>query len=299
MTPEHFSELSKLNPEESAALIEILKDPHLAEWAHLIAEQCFIPEEPGKEPELPEGNDLSKAWFAAAYFGADSAVKHYRKKGIPAEVLYETMTDITAWLRNTKRNRGVIGIGYGRTWQAILYHGTVTRHGRLECNTESFYSGPEWKSEDGTVLVREGDPVIQLHIPEDGPMYLVSCGKSMKRMSDFFAETFPSYDWKGFHCVSWLFDPQLIPMLSKQSNILKFFSLGYTDPVDIISDTKFRIFGTTEPDAVKDPTSLQRAAAAFLRSGGVFKEGALFIPRRSIESVDYNLEKLLISRGSC
>lgn len=292
MTPEQFSEISKLNAEETAALREILKDPKLVEWAHLIADQCFIPETIGKDPELPEGDDLSKAWFAAAYFGADAAMEHYRGQGFPQEVLFDTMTDITAWLRNTKRNYGVIGLARGRGWEVSLYHGNVIRRGRLECNTTCIY---DWDLTDqsGNILLKKGDPVINLHIPEDGPMDMESCGKSMKLMSEFFASCKPDYDWKGFHCISWLLDPLLLPMLQEGSNILKFSRLGYLYPVDIKSDTQFRVFGTTDPEKVENPTSLQRKAAEFLKSGGVFLEGGVYLPREMIEAVDYDLEKLI------
>ena len=163
MTPEQFSAACRLNTEEFSALKEILNDPELTAWAKIIAEQCFIPEKYGEMPELPEGNSLSKAWFAAAFFGADSAAEHFRKKGFPEAILHETMTDITAWLRNTKRNNGVIGIGYGRSWEVILYNGDVTRHGRLECNTRSLFKG-RLLDEHGTVLLQDGEPVIQLQI---------------------------------------------------------------------------------------------------------------------------------------
>ena len=292
MTPEEFSAICKLNPEESAALNEILKEPELVEWAHLIADQCFIPDEMGKEPELPEGEALSKAWFAAVYFGAEAAKEHYRKKGLPLNVFFDSMTDITAWLRNTKRNYGVIGIAKGRSWQTNLYRGIVTRHGRLECNTECFYDGPELKDENGEILVQQGAPLIQLHIPEDGPMDMESCGRSMKRMAEFFAAYRPDYHWTGFHCASWLLDAQLVPMLSEHSNIMKFRRLGYNYPIDIKSDTVFRVFGTADPFTVENPTSLQRNIVEFLRKGGEFLEGGMFIPRHEIESVDYDLEKL-------
>lgn len=296
MTPAQFSEYCKLSPEEFKALLEILNDPELVEWAQQIASQCFVPETAGAAPELPEGERLAKAWFAAAFFGAEAAKEHYRKKGLPMDVLYETMTDITAWLRNSKRNYGIIGLTHARSWEVMLWHGDVTRHGRLECNTKSFYSGPAVADENGVILVEKGDPVIQLHIPEDGPMDLESCGRSMKRMSEFFAKYRPDYQWKGFYCVSWLFDPQLLPMFPAYSNVLKFYALGYSHPVDIKTDTKFRIFGSLDPDTVENPTSLQRNAAEFLRSGGVFKEGGLFIPRSSVEMVDYDLERLMQGR---
>ena len=82
-------------------------------------------------------------------------------------------------------------------------------------------------------------------------------------------------------------------MLPESSNIVKFQKLGIHYPVDEPADTVFRIFGSQDPFQIKNPTTLQRNAADFLKHHGVFREEGLFIPRRQIEKVNFDLEKLL------
>ena len=112
---------------------------------------------------------------------------HYERRGYPLEVLYETMTDLGIWLRNTKRNYGVIGVAAcARMWQTSIFSGSVIRFGRLECNSEHYYSKEPLTDENGNVILQSGDAVINMHIPEDGPMDIEECKKSMQRMREFF-----------------------------------------------------------------------------------------------------------------
>ena len=53
------------------------------------------------------------------------------------------------------------------------------------------------------------------------------------------------------------------------------------------------IFGEKDISQIKNPTTLQRKAAEFLQAGGTFREEGIFISRREIEAVDFDLEKLL------
>ena len=290
---EEFARRSLLTAEEVSALQEILADSESVKMAQCIADKCFIPDEMQEAPEYPESEMLSKAWFAAVYLGAEAAEKHYEKLGIPQETLIESMSDLGIWIRNCKRNYGFYGLVQARSWQANIYRGLVTRHGRLECNTRHLYQHSELFDESGNVILKKDDPVINLHIPEDGRMDMKSCGISMQRMSNFFAEYRPDYDWKGFICESWLLDTQLKPMLPENSNIRKFMSLGYHYDLHESDGTVFRVFGSRDPQKIENPTTLQRKAAEFLKSGGKFSCGGFFIPRRNIEAVNYDLERLL------
>lgn len=112
-------------------------------------------------------------------------------------------------------------------------------------------------------------------------------------MAEFFAEYRKDYQWKAVICQSWLLDTQLEGMLPESSNIIKFQKLGIHYQVDEKADTVFRIFGSQDPFTVKNPTTLQRNAAEFLRQGGVFREEGLFIPRGKLEDVKFDLNKLI------
>ena len=293
MSVNEFARRSLFTAEEVSALQEILANPEIMKMAQDIADKCFIPDEKQDPPEYPESEELSKAWFAAAFLGAEAAEMHYEKLGIPQETLLESMSDLGIWIRNCKRNYGYYGLVQARGWQVSIYRGLVTRHGRLECNTCHFYQHDDITDNSGNVLLKKDDPVINLHIPEDGRMDMKSCGISMQRMSNFFAEYRPDYDWKGFICESWLLDPQLKQMLPENSNIRKFMSLGYHYDLHESDGSIFRIFGSADPQKIENPTTLQRKAAEFIKSGGVFRSGGFFIPRCNIEAVNYDLDRLV------
>ena len=279
ITLEEFADRCKLNCEEIQALREILCNKKIMQMAEHIAQCCFYPEKRGDVPEYPETDDLMKAWFAACYLGAEAAEHHYASKGFPMEVMKESMTDLGIWLRNAKRNYGVIGLRQARPWEAEVFHGTVIRHGRLQCNYEYRYTREPICDADGNVLLKKDDAVINMHIPEDGPMDIDECKKSMERMRIFFEKYRPEYNWKGFLCESWLLDRQLRTMLPENSNIIKFQDLGYRYDISEYEGTVFRIFGTQDPEKIQNPTTLQRNALAFLKAGGKFRCEGLFIPR--------------------
>ena len=290
---EEFVNVSELNGREAAALRAILQDAAVMELARLIARTCFFPGG-GAPPALDQDeNTLSRAWFGAAFLSFEASRERYRQLRFPEAVWRESMTDLKLWLRYTERNDGVIGIWrHPRDWQIAIYRGEVTRHGRLECNTERHYNRETLFNEDGQPILEPGDPVINVHIPEDGPMDMPSCGASIKRMAAFFAQCRPGYDWKGILCESWLLDRQLLPLLSETSNIARFQSLGrhyYIAPTD---HTVWRIYGTKDPFSIAHPTSLQRNVAQFMRDGGTFMAEGMFIPRRQIEAADYELSRL-------
>ncbi len=289
-----FIQICELNERESAALREILQDATVMELADVIARECFFPGG-GTPPQFDNDEDMiSKAWFGATFLSFESSRERYRQLGFPEEVWRESMTDLKIWLRYTERNYGVIGIWRNpRTWQMAIYRGEVTRHGRLECNTEYNYTRERLLDADGNSVLEHGDAVINIHIPEEGPMDMASCGKSIKRMADFFAKYRPDYKWEGVLCESWLLDRQLLPLLPKTSNIAKFQALGQHYIIEPTDATIWRIYGTKDPFAIENPTSLQRNMLNFIKDGGTFIEEGMFIPRRKIEAAGYELSRLL------
>lgn len=284
-----FVTISELNDREATALLAILQDDTLMELAKLIAHTCFFPGGGTLPPLHQDETALSKAWFGAAYLSFDDSRERYRQLGFPEEVWRESMTDLKLWLRYTERNEGIIGIWrHPRDWQMAIYRGEVTRHGRLECNTEYHYNRETLFDESGKPILKSGDPVINVHIPEDGPMDIPSCGDSIRRMAAFFAQYRPQYDWKGVLCESWLLDRQLLPMLSKTSNIARFQSLGQHYFVATTDHTVWRIFGSQAPSS-----SLARNIKQFIQNGGTFMEEGMFIPRQKLEAANFDLSCIL------
>lgn len=291
---EQFVEISELSPVEAAALQQYLADCRIKSMAEKISEKAFFAGNIAALPDFPESSDLARAWFAAAFLSFEYSRKCYRALHYPEAVWRDSMTDLKVWLRNEQTHRQVIGLGaLARPWQVVLYCGSVTRHGRLECNSSFTYQHAPLYDRQNQLLLQSGDPVINLHIPEDGPMDLAACSDSLRRMADFFAVCRSDYQWKGFLCESWLLDEQLKNLLPATSNIIKFQSLGIKYPLKHPSDAVVRIFGSTDYRQAVCSSTLQRNAAAFLNHGGTFMEEGIFIPRAVIENFDFDLLKLL------
>lgn len=290
---EKFCRISQLDQLQAYALKLILADAELMPLAREIAEKAFFPGNGDVSRFDSPSAKHSQAWFAAAFLSFEASENCYKTLGFPENVWLESMTDLNIWLGNELRNSGTIGLGpLARPWQVAIYQGKVTSHGRLECNTEYSYKYGDLTDTEGNVILKKGDKVINLHIPEKGAMDMASCGKSMKRMAEFFALYRPAYQWKGFLCESWFLDRQLRNMLPENSNIIKFQDLGQRYMLHQTTDTIFRIFGSADPQKLENPTFLQKNTAEFLKHGGIFYEEGIFIPRRKIEAVDYDLSKL-------
>ena len=142
------------------------------------------------------------------------------------------------------------------------------------------------KSEWETVLA-DGDPVINIHIPESGPLKPQACRDSLLRAREFFAQYLPEHNWKAFCCASWLLDPQLAGILQPNSNILAFQRMGYLFPSSGRTDTIFRCFGVKAArdgiGTVPLRTSLQHALVQFLKNGKDFHSGAMFLLRDDLD----------------
>lgn len=292
---EDFSAVSNFNEAETAALRDLLHSNRIMQCAHVIAGKVFRAGDYNAALDLlPEGELLAGAWLAAAFLSFDFSRQRFQELGFPENLWRDTMTDLVIWLRHEKRNSGVTGLGKkARLWTAHLYRGDVLRFGRLECNQRYFFKYEKLLDNSGNILVAPGEPVINLHIPEDGSMKLELCSRSVKAMAEFFARRYPEYNWRGMICTSWLCDTQLADMLPAESNIVKFQSLGIHFPVDVAADTVFRVFGNKDPFTLEKPTLLQRKAAEFLKNNGVFREEGLFISRNDLEAVEFDLDLLL------
>ncbi|OGV39351.1 MAG: hypothetical protein A2020_08980 [Lentisphaerae bacterium GWF2_45_14] len=134
----------------------------------------------------------------------------------------------------------------------------------------------EWEE-----VLAPGDPVIDVHIPEGGPMTLEACADAMDRALKFFPEYFPDKPFKAFACESWIFDPHFALILKPESNIVKFQKEYYLFPIECSGeDTAWRIFGENGlvnglANAPRN-SSMQKACAEFMERGGFFRSGGGF-----------------------
>lgn len=117
-----------------------------------------------------------------------------------------------------------------------------------------------------------GDPVWNVHIPEDGKMDFTRCGEAFRQAADFFPRYFPETPpAAAFVIGTWLLDPQLQRILPAASNIVRFQREFYLSPALSYQREPFwRVFGAMPPDLAAAPrdTALRRAMLDYTLAGG-------------------------------
>ena len=127
------------------------------------------------------------------------------------------------------------------------------------------------------------EPMIAIHVPEDGRMEREACIQSLHEAVSFFHRFFPEKKWKGFYCHSWFLDPVFQTLLPEESNIVRFQRMGTLYPIFGQSDVAERIFAYDNlPEREKPLSSLQKAVRDQLAGGTVFHPGGMFLLKEQI-----------------
>ena len=159
----------------------------------------------------------------------------YRAMGIPEDVFFNTMFDITVSCRICHRQTGIYGINpvIYRWWLRLHLDCRLFWLGRLQFElSESL-----WDARLEQLHVKPGDPCLKVHIPEEEELTQAACEESFRLARAFFAKYF-SMKPCVFFCRSWLIDPWLQDALPESSRIVGFQKL-------------FHILGSeNDPDAV-------------------------------------------------
>jgi hypothetical protein len=128
-------------------------------------------------------------------------------------------------------------------------------------------------------VLRCGDPVISIHIPEEGRLQPEAVDEAISNAKEFVKKYYPNYSYKAFVCYSWLLDPQLENLLPQNSNIVK-FSRRF-EKVTMKSKGNGAldfVFRKTDPEidisALPERTTLERALKALYLDGCVIHETA-------------------------
>ena len=193
----------------------------------------------------------------------------YAEAGIADSVFYAAADDLRCKLLECMECKGVPG-----TFVADWYDGFLKMrrfaYGRFQYEVAK--SGFSFTCSCGKVI-REGDPLINFHIPSSG----VPLTDEVRLAS--YREARPHYlslfdDGRVvFRCNSWLLYPDNRQFLPKESNILRFmddFEIVSWTEKDVFDDA-WRIFGRyagLPPEQLPRDTSLRRAFADRLASGG-------------------------------
>lgn len=144
--------------------------------------------------------------------------KEYAEKGIPEEILLDTLRDIVRWTETYSDINGRLYLGE-LCWLKRHMTAKLFKIGRLQyCMAEAETDIPKYG-------VLKGDPIMEVHIPAGEKLDTAECEKSVDMAREFFRKYYPEYNYKCFTCHSWLLDSKLREVLNESSNILKFASL--------------------------------------------------------------------------
>ncbi len=195
----------------------------------------------------------------------------YLAKGYTVEFFAHNMKDLTYKLDECKKLHNIWG-SFVFPWFAGFYKMTRFALGRLQFEPKVL----DFEFRD---ILKSGDTVINVHIPNCGPLTPESVQESLKMAYDFFG---PNYENKLiFMCISWLLYPPTAILSPEGSNMRKFYEL-----FDVVDEKEspedydlWRVFYTETKDYKSLPreTSLQRNFYDYLNSGKHFGNGFGFI----------------------
>ena len=133
---------------------------------------------------------------------------------------------------------------------------------------------PEWKP----ILV-SGDPILEIHIPEDGPMDFDACGKCLAEIARDFKTYFPDKSFDAFVCGSWLLDPQFQDGMGASSNICRFQRECYLYPIGPGDGRSgfFRLFTSDDIATLPWDTTMRRTYLDLLDNGGLWRGGGMML----------------------
>ena len=202
----------------------------------------------------------------------------YRAKGIPDSVFYASMDDIRCKIAECVECKGVVGT-FVAGWYDRFFDMTRFAYGRFQYEVVK-YDGEDFKLHCGKTL-KKGGIFVNFHIPSSGipltdEVRLASYRAAYPHYKDRFEEGIVI-----FGCYSWLLYPLHWEFLPENSNILRF--MGDFEWIKCFGQDRFhdawRVFGRyaeLPPEELPRDTSLRRAYAERLESGGFTGEGLGF-----------------------
>lgn len=151
------------------------------------------------------------------YFCEELSQK-YEEKGIPREILLDTIDDFKISVKRQYDIDGRIGIVMASVLAKHLSM-KLFRLGRLQFCMEPFAIDLPEKG------LSKGSPVLDIHIPVGNSITKDALNHSFKLADEFFGKYFPDYHYDYYMCHSWLLDETLKKFLKEGSNILEFQNL--------------------------------------------------------------------------
>jgi hypothetical protein len=230
-------------------------------------------------PMLPESlGAAGRFFYLTVLVAALPRIRaQHARRGIPEQVSRETLADVGV---NVRRYRALYGChGFDEiNWLGWHFQGRLFQLGRLQFMRNVFWYPVEDRSGSACPL-SSLEPVLDVHVPEIGPLSPEACDDSFARAHEFFARHFPEYRYRAMTILSWLLEPRLAEVLAADSNIVRFQRRFTLLPLTAeMPGTVFKFVfhhpnqtpSIAELDALPQRTTLERAVVAHVRRGGVW-----------------------------
>ena len=247
----YAKELQKMQEDYMLGVIE--KQPTLERL-------CAI----GEEAQVPY-----RALHQAFYLNAAAELyEMYRARGIDEQIFYDSMLDLKCKLLECRELRGLWGNDtFG--WSHGFFILDRFALGRLQFEKRD-YNGEDYVF--GDVVLHDGDPILNMHIPSSGPFPRELRYDSYRKAFEFFPDI-RCGKYLPIRCSSWLLNPAHDDYLDPNSNIVDFlhdFDLFATGTDDLPGDL-WRVFGhhISKPiDELPTDTSLRRNYVRLMKEVG-------------------------------
>lgn len=153
--------------------------------------------------------------FLSFLYMCEELSNKYREKGISDIILLDTLFDLVRWLDIWSELENGLYLGE-LDWLRNHISMNLFKLGRLQ------FAFGKAQHDIAQKNIKKGDNIIEVHIPEEGPLSKEECEKSFDRAKKFFKEFYSDYEFKYFTCHSWLMDETLKELLKTESNIILF-----------------------------------------------------------------------------
>lgn len=186
--------------------------------------------------EYDEDCDNGKKNLLAFLYMCESYEQQCKQKGIPEDVILDTLHDVVVWTEIWSEIKGTLYLGE-LSWLKRHFTLQLFQLGRLQ------FSMAQAEHDVVEVGIKKGESNMEIHIPRGGKLSQEACKQALARARDFFDTFFPDFSYRYFTCHSWLLGKGLDKYLPPESNILRFadmFSIASVDESDALLRYVFR-----------------------------------------------------------
>ncbi len=226
-----------------------------------------------RDEEMPTDPLVSLAGFLQTL---PDLRRFHRERGVPDEISRATLADLGRHLALHRRTHGEFGLET-HWWLTAAWSGGLYHLGRLHFLLQ--------QPREPVPGVEHGEWVIDVHIPETGPLRPDVVDASFEQARRFFATHFPERPARTATLTSWLLDPYLLDNVGPESNIARFGRrfTPYGTPWDDNGSTVYFVFSTRDLDdldRLPRNTALQRLVLDRIAAGGHWQVAHGYMPFR-------------------